>query len=130
LKTIFLKNIKIMEGEMISLKGHDDKYNDIIKQIYKFNQEHVFRYWDKLSDTERIELLEELSKIDLQTVNDMFSQKTYSIDDEFSPAPYIPLPESGDEKNLFKKAEETGTKHIKEGKLAAFLVAGGQGSRL
>ncbi|MCL1865463.1 MAG: UTP--glucose-1-phosphate uridylyltransferase [Spirochaetes bacterium] len=111
---------------MISFKGYDD----IIERIYRFNQEHVFQYWDRLNDGEKIELLEELSKIDLQMIKDIFSQKTYSIDGEFSPAPYISLPKNENEKNLFKKAEQIGIKHIKEGKLAAFLVAGGQGSRL
>jgi UDP-N-acetylglucosamine/UDP-N-acetylgalactosamine diphosphorylase len=112
--------------QMITFKGYDD----VIERIYRFNQEHVFRYWDKLNDKERVELLEELSKIDLQMVKDMFSQKTHSFDNEFSPAPYIALPKNEDEKKLFKEAEEIGVKHIKDGKLAAFLVAGGQGSRL
>ena len=111
---------------MITFNG----YNDIIERVYKFNQEHVFLYWDKLNDTERVELLKELSKIDLQMIKDIFSQKTYSIDDEFSPAPYITLPKNENEKKQFKEAEEIGIKHIKDGKLAAFLVAGGQGSRL
>jgi UDP-N-acetylglucosamine/UDP-N-acetylgalactosamine diphosphorylase len=111
---------------MIGFKGYDD----IIERVYRFNQEHVFRYWDKLTDIEKVELLEELSKIDLQMIKDIFSQKTYSIDEEFSPAPYIPLPKNENDKKLFKEAEDLGIKHIREGKLAAFLVAGGQGSRL
>jgi len=63
-------------------------------------------------------------------IKDIFSQKTYGIDEEFSPAPYIALPKNENEKKLFKEAESAGIKHIREGKLAAFLVAGGQGSRL
>jgi len=110
---------------MVSFSGYDD----VIKRVYNHRQEHVFRYWDSLIESERKALLEELAGIDFELLETIFKQSSVSIPKEFNPAPYIKLPAGGyDEK--FKKAEAAGEAHIKKGKVAAFLVAGGQGSRL
>lgn len=110
---------------MISFSGYDD----LIKRIYSHKQEHVFKYWDSLIESERKALLDELAGIDFELLEKIYKQGSDSSPKEFYPAPYIKLPEGGyDEK--FRNAEAAGEAHIKKGKVAAFLVAGGQGSRL
>ncbi|HOK02088.1 MAG TPA: UTP--glucose-1-phosphate uridylyltransferase [Spirochaetota bacterium] len=110
---------------MISFAGYDD----VIQRVYKYKQEHVFQYWDQLIDSEKKALLDELGIIDFDLLEKIFKLKENSVPEDFSPAPYIKLPE--DERDPeFMKARDLGVQFIKEGKVAAFLVAGGQGSRL
>jgi len=109
---------------MIKMNGYDD----LIEKIYRYNQEHVFEYWDILIDSEKKSLLDELATIDFDLIEQIYKSKE-PIPKNFKPAPYIKLPRDGQSES-FKIAEEAGIKHIKEGKVAAFLVAGGQGSRL
>jgi len=107
-----------------------DGYDEIIERVYRFNQEHVFQYWDRLLDSEKIELLEDISVINFQLLKQIYSHCSDDDKTEFSPAPYIPLPGNESDKKLFDEAGNAGASHIRNGKAAAFLVAGGQGSRL
>ncbi len=107
-----------------------DGYDEVIERVYRFNQEHVFQYWDKLLDSEKIELLKDLSGINFQLLKQIYSHCKDDEKAEFTPAPFIPLPENEIDRKLFHDAEKIGAAHIREGKVAAFLVAGGQGSRL
>jgi UDP-N-acetylglucosamine/UDP-N-acetylgalactosamine diphosphorylase len=111
---------------MIRFDGHDE----VIERVYRFNQEHVFKYWDKLLDSEKIELLKDLSAINFQLLKQIYLHTGDDEKSEFSPAPYIGLPVNDADRKIFKDAEKAGIEHIREGKVAAFLVAGGQGSRL
>ncbi len=107
-----------------------DGYDDVIERVYRFNQDHVFQYWDKLLDSEKTELLEDLSVINFQLLKQIYSHTEDEEKTEFLPAPFIPLPVNETDKKIFREAEGRGIAHIKDGKVAAFLVAGGQGSRL
>jgi UDP-N-acetylglucosamine/UDP-N-acetylgalactosamine diphosphorylase len=107
-----------------------DGYDEVIDRVYRFSQEHVFQYWDKLLDSEKIELLNDLSGVNFQLLKQIYSQTECDEIPEFSPAPFIPLPVNEKDKLLFREAEKIGSDHISRGKTAAFLVAGGQGSRL
>jgi len=110
---------------MVSFSGYDD----VIKRVYAHKQDHVFRYWDSLIESERKALLDELAGIDFVLLEEIYKQSGESAPKEFLPAPYIKLPEGGSDAR-FREAEAAGEAHIKKGKVAAFLVAGGQGSRL
>ncbi|HPJ34041.1 MAG TPA: UDPGP type 1 family protein [Spirochaetota bacterium] len=110
---------------MISFSGYDG----LIKKVYLHEQEHVFRFWDSLIESEKKALLDELSTIDFELLEKIYKQESDDSPKNFYPAPYIKLPESGDDEK-FSEAEAAGEAHIKKGKVAAFLVAGGQGSRL
>ncbi len=117
----FLKKVR----DMISFNGYDD----VIKRVYTYKQEHVFKYWDSLIESEKMALLDELSGIDFELLQKIFNQKETVTPQDFSPAPYIKLPD-GDSDEKFNSAKAAGEAHIKKGRVAAFLVAGGQGSRL
>lgn len=111
---------------MVTFKG----YEEVIERVYSHRQEHVFEYWDKLLDVEKKELLNDLADIDFDLLRQIYSHSHDGRITEFHPAPYITLPVSDQERVKFAHAKEAGEQHIREGKVAAFLVAGGQGSRL
>lgn len=107
-----------------------DGYDEVIERVYRFNQEHVFKYWDRLLDSEKIELLKDLSTINFPLLKQIYSHTGDDEKIEFSPAPFIHLPATEDDRILHMEAAKKGAAHIRDGKVAAFLVAGGQGSRL
>ncbi|PKL18498.1 MAG: hypothetical protein CVV49_05280 [Spirochaetae bacterium HGW-Spirochaetae-5] len=107
-----------------------DGYDEVIERVYRFNQEHVFQYWDKLLDSEKIELLKDLSTINFPLLKQIYSHTGDEEKIEFIPAPFIPVPVTDKDKLVFEDAKRRGEAHIREGRVAAFLVAGGQGSRL
>ncbi len=111
---------------MISYSGYDN----VIKRTYEFEQGHVFKHWDILNDNERKSLLDELSEIDYRQLKDLFESSDQILPDEYNEAPLIRLPKGDDEKRKHNEARKRGIDYIKKGKVAAFVVAGGQGSRL
>jgi len=111
---------------MISYPGYDD----LIVKVHDHHQEHVFEYWNELSTDERRKLLDDLRDIDFDLIRKLSSFNTIVLDTDFSPAPCISLPRSEREKGEYLQAEALGKIHVRDGKVAAFMVAGGQGSRL
>lgn len=107
-------------------------YEELIKKIYTENQEHVFNYWDELNDDQKSTLLEDLKSINFEEFNMQFgmTKSSDSAEIEYSPAEYISIPEDNQESEHFEKARAEGKKAISEGRVCAFVVAGGQGSRL
>jgi len=107
-----------------------DGFNEIIQQVYDENQDHVFENWDILNDEEKKILLEDLENIDFKLLNELYKNKESHEELSYGPAPYFAAPKTDEEKEKYSEAREAGIQHIKEGKTAAFVVAGGQGSRL
>lgn len=111
---------------MITFPG----YEAVIEKAYHYGQEHVFEYWDELDDAGKKELLDDLADIDFALLKRLFSSKESTTDLLFEPAPYIPVPRNEAELREHQRARDAGINHVRDGKTAAFVVAGGQGSRL
>ncbi len=113
---------------MISFDGYDR----VIKRVYDYHQEHVFRYWGELGDREKRNLLDELSAVDFELLKELFLQtkREESELSDFEPAPFTAIPRTEEEIEEYRAVAENGVEHIREGRVAAFVVAGGQGSRL
>lgn len=108
-----------------------------IKQRFKENgQGHVFDFWDLLTSEERGHLLAQAEEIDLVEVNQLTESLVrnpgHSLIDmsELKPAPFIPLEKSPREEVIWAEAKLAGEEALRSGKVAAFTVAGGQGTRL
>ncbi|MBC2594667.1 UDPGP type 1 family protein [Ruficoccus amylovorans] len=99
-------------------------------------QEQVFRFWDQLSGEERESLCAQAGQIDLKEIDRLvedlvFGQGAQGIDlSDLEPAPYTPLPSQGGDAAEWAEAKALGEKALKAGRVAAFVVAGGQGTRL
>ncbi|MBN2039045.1 MAG: UDPGP type 1 family protein [Spirochaetes bacterium] len=112
---------------MISYNG----YEDVINNVYKNNQEHVFEYWRELNNNEKENLLNELADVDFSLMNQLYEQSSNETESpDYSPCHHIALPSSESEIKKVSDARELGREYIKKGKTAALLVAGGQGTRL
>ena len=111
-----------------------------IQEAFKLaGHAHVFRFWDELNLQSKSRLLSEAQTIDLDEINKLIaehvltdSSKGLSGDklDGLEPAPYIEHPSNGGDILRWENAKKTGELAIRAGKVAAFCVAGGQGTRL
>ena len=100
-------------------------------------QEQVFAHWPSLTVAQRASLLAQAAEIDLQELarlNDALvvgagtatSVKLAGL----APAPCIQLPTAGGDAQAWAQALAIGTAALRQGRVAAFTVAGGQGTRL
>ncbi len=117
------------------IQGVDSNKQGLVKKIYDAEQDHIFRYWDELDPTQRNNLLTQLEEVDfdlLTTLNSdlIHGSKKNGLAGNLEPAEFIKLPKTQDEEVRFEKAKTAGEEALRAGRVAAFLVAGGQGSRL
>ena len=108
----------------------DVKLEEIQDILKKYGQEHLLNHYDSLDEKKKQKLLEQIGNIDFELVNNLYNstkeQKTNSHD-EITPIDYLDKFKLNDQ---YKYYEAIGKKAIKEGKLAAVTMAGGQGTRL
>ncbi len=104
----------------------------------KAGQGQVFRFWDQLDETSRAALLAEAAEVNLAELKELSAMVVAGKASEISgvsleglgPAPYVPLPENGGDAAKWKEARAAGEEALAAGRVAAFVVAGGQGTRL
>ena len=115
-------------------KLSDRRAQGVYNQLAKHGQEHLLRFYEELSFDERKRLLEQLESQDwgmLETLVETYVRKEpeTTLSQQIMPAPYFPA-EAGKYAEKYEEAKNLGQKLIAEGKVAAFTVAGGQGTRL
>ncbi|MEX0332251.1 MAG: UTP--glucose-1-phosphate uridylyltransferase [Puniceicoccaceae bacterium] len=99
-------------------------------------QGHVFAFWEQLDEAAQSQLLEEAASIDLSEIQHLVETLVKGTDiealslDGLEPAPYIKHPHSGGDAEQWAEAKRLGETVLRAGKVAAFTVAGGQGTRL
>ena len=104
-------------------------YSEASKVLASCGQEHLLAYWKKLSKTERTELLKQIESInpdDLKRCSEALGKGGDVPDSSKGVAPKVATLKGA----ALAKAVAAGEKELRAGKVAALLVAGGQGSRL
>lgn len=110
--------------------------DQLIASFRAAGQGHVFAFWDFLPPSERAALANQAAEIDLAEVDRLnqslvFKKGGAGVDlAELAPAPCTRLPENGGDPALWAAARATGEAALRAGRVAAFTVAGGQGTRL
>ena len=107
-----------------------------IEKFARYGQEHIFRFADELSESQRAELLAQSGEIDLEELKNLIQthlraeEKEDLSPNDLEPAPSIRVPENGGDPEAWEKARHHGEVLLRAGKVACFTVAGGQGTRL
>lgn len=108
------------------------EYNieEIKRKLRKYGQEHLLNFYDTLDKKKQEELIKQINNIDFELINSLYNKtKNANKEDDanIEPIDFIDKYKLNGE---YKHYEEIGKKAIKEGKLAAVTMAGGQGTRL
>jgi UDP-N-acetylglucosamine/UDP-N-acetylgalactosamine diphosphorylase len=99
-------------------------------------QGQVFRFFDRLDAPAQRRLLRDAAEIDLAEIDrlhrTLVAGKGAAGADlaGLAPAPYEALPENGGDARAWASAKTAGEAALRAGRVAAFTVAGGQGTRL
>jgi len=96
----------------------------ISQMLAKLHQEHLLQYMDELSAEEQSALLRQIDSLDLSVLDE---HNTESKRGQFAPLYAKTLDEIEQSRTAFT---QTGLQAIRDGKVGAVLLAGGQGSRL
>ena len=105
------------------------KYEEAEKLVKKCGQEHVLAWWKKLNKAERESLLEQIAKLEPKSLaycKDALARGADIPDSSKGKAPKVAVLKG----KKLAEAVAAGEKELRAGRVAALLVAGGQGSRL
>ena len=109
---------------------------ELYGKLKEISQNHVLKFYSDLAVPQKTDLSDQVKELDFSRIpqwidryvkNDGF----IAIPDHFDPAPsYPPVPETDEQAEKYAKAVKLGEELISGGKVAGFVVAGGQGTRL
>jgi len=108
----------------------------LIESFRRAGQGQVFDFYDRLAPDARARLVAEAAEIDLGEIDRLVRTLVAvggspAVDLEgLEPAPYERLPFRGGDAPSWAKAKAAGEAALRAGSVAAFTVAGGQGTRL
>jgi UDP-N-acetylglucosamine/UDP-N-acetylgalactosamine diphosphorylase len=111
-------------------------YKNLKKLLEKHHQSHLLAFWDSLDTAQKRNLLSQINQLDLDKIDCWvadYVKKNASdkISGNLVPAPfYGHEPSDSKQKRRYEQAVKLGKELIQQGKVAAFVVAGGQGTRL
>ncbi len=100
------------------------------------DQAQVFAFFEQISTEEQRQLLDQAAEIDLAEISQLTRtlltpSAAAGVNLEgLAPAPYEKRPEHGGDAAAWTKAKAAGEDALRAGRVAAFTVAGGQGTRL
>ncbi len=108
----------------------------IKNKLEHINQVQILHFSDEISPDKKVALLNEaqhlnFSKIPAWVDSYVLHDGSMKVPEQFEPAPsYPPVPKTAEQREKYAKAVELGDDLIRRGKVAGFVVAGGQGTRL
>jgi UDP-N-acetylglucosamine/UDP-N-acetylgalactosamine diphosphorylase len=113
-----------------------NKLQKMKNTLKKYGQSHILAFWDRLEPARQGELLAQIDQMDFAQLDRwkeefVLNTSPFKLPDKLAPAPvYTHQPGNVDQRAKYDKARQLGDKLISQGKVAAFVVAGGQGTRL
>ena len=108
----------------------------LLERFVQAGQGQVFAFWGQLDEGGRRALLDQAGEINLAEVTRLTrvllgQDAAPGVDlTDLQPAPYVARPENGGEAAEWARARAAGEAALRAGRVAAFTVAGGQGTRL
>ena len=109
----------------------DEKYQAAMKCLEKYGQEHILNNYDKLTDEQKQNLLDQILTIDFNQIKELYESTKTAVsfaNDKIEPIAYVDKSALSNEE--LEKYNKLGEEAIKQGKYAVVTMAGGQGTRL
>jgi UDP-N-acetylglucosamine/UDP-N-acetylgalactosamine diphosphorylase len=109
--------------------------SDLKKHLTRIGQAHVLRFYDQLDEMQKSKLVSQLQSLDLDRIADLAEtqvkqKQAIVLPKEIKPVDAYPRVADEKRQTLYADAKLRGYELLKQGKVGAFLVAGGQGTRL
>ena len=101
-------------------------YEEARKKMSDIGQEHVFRFFDELSDIQKESLIKQIAETDFSVLRRI----NHGAGDERGVFAPLAAMQRSEIEAREQELHDVGVKTIKEGKTAALLLAGGMGTRL
>ncbi len=103
--------------------------------LEQVGQSHALRFFDQLDADQQDTLLSQIEAVDWPQTARLIEthvnrQPEFKLPRQIEPVDFYPYTPTGALQSKYKQARELGQQLIREGKVAAFTVAGGQGTRL
>ena len=102
-------------------------YEEAYRKLEKYGQLHVLKYYDELDEGQKAELLQQVEETDFSILQYMENKNTAAEEKNISPIAAMELDEVTRRREEFNKI---GLEAVRQGKVAAVLLAGGMGTRL
>ncbi len=112
------------------------KFETVSRLCKKYGQSHLLAFYNQLNAAQQADLLSQIEHLDFKHIPAWIEQYVKKdgvmvIPTHFEPAPAYPaVPKTAEQKDKYAKARTVGMDLLKQGKVAGFVVAGGQGTRL
>jgi UDP-N-acetylglucosamine/UDP-N-acetylgalactosamine diphosphorylase len=112
------------------------RYTKVKQLLKRYGQQHLLTFWDELNNSRREKLLSQIEAVKFDQIEEKIDcyvthPPSTSLPKNFMSAPSYPAqPKTPQQKEKYVKAKKLGVKLISAGRVAAFVVAGGQGTRL
>jgi UDP-N-acetylglucosamine/UDP-N-acetylgalactosamine diphosphorylase len=106
------------------------------RHLKAVGQDHLLRYYDQLDPGARQRLLAQIDSVDVEGLPELVEtyvrrKPVFALPPGVQPAPYYPADPASPVRRWDKaRFQAAGERLVQAGKVAAFCVAGGQGSRL
>ena len=119
----------------LRMSGHTD-HTKLAQRLAKFGQQQVYTFYEKLTPSQKDELDRQVASIDWALVQTLVETvvehpQPFAVPANVEPAPYFPhVPTDLAMGEKYRLARQRGEELLRQGKVAAFVVAGGQGTRL
>lgn len=109
--------------------------NALREQLRRIGQEHVLRFWDELDESGRQKLTQQLASLNLEEIAELIEthvrrKPPIELPAKINPPNVLPRTADKGREEMYAKAAKRGIELLETGKVGAFLVAGGQGTRL
>jgi len=118
------------------MQKNQHSYENLFEQSKTHNQDHLFGFWNKLDDSQQNRLLMQIAELDFDRLdelirNNVLSAEPFPLPQKIEPAFFYPAePKNDKQRNEYQRAWEVGENALRAGKVCAFTVAGGAGTRL
>jgi UDP-N-acetylglucosamine/UDP-N-acetylgalactosamine diphosphorylase len=119
----------------MTTESPESRYRNYQDTLAEYRQAHLLRFWDTLSAPQREQLLNDLDRVDFATITPLLdpyvrNRPSLDVPSDVQPAEILPAPADAGDTPRYQSATSAGGDAVASGKVAAFVVAGGQGTRL
>ena len=108
----------------------ENLYEQVKEKLEKYGQQHLLKFYDKLTAEKQEELLNQIMNVDFENLCNLYQNINKEAENTREIRPIEYLDKYKIDSNTYEKLKKLGKEDLENGKLAVITMAGGQGTRL